>query len=475
MKTLKIFLIFVFALFLIGSVNAFGYINGAFDDGSVDGTQSISINEGDSVIFNYDFWSDTSSLKVYINLYDSQGNVIVPFVNSEISKDELFYDSNAGYYDYTGEKNIPSNLKAGSYELIMSANNIENPKILYLKVNSIQDTNPPVITLLGDNPVTVVQGTNYVDAGATAWDKEDGDLTSKIIISNPVNVNVVGTYTINYDVQDSAGNHAKQVTRTVNVIPSTPSDTTPPVIIIITPQEKTYNNQNMVFEVKTDEHAVVRCILDNSYEIIMNEKSTNDFVSALLALPEGNHVVVFGATDDSGNFATKTVHFAVDLSGQFPTINVITPEQGKEYSQSHLTFKVLINEASDVSFDLDNQGKRIMSYQGILNGMLVFTYDISLSDGNHEVIFYATNRAGNTASKVVSFSVNTCNNNNNNNNTHQENNYGSNSYYDDSYGEFLYYNQFAKPKIVYIEKETPKHLSFWQRLIAWLKRFFGFE
>ncbi|MCX6746512.1 MAG: putative Ig domain-containing protein [Candidatus Pacearchaeota archaeon] len=76
----------------------------------------------------------------------------------------------------------------------------------------------PVITLLGPNPQTVTKGSSYYEYGATAWDNEDGDLTSEIQITGTVNTNVVGTYTITYNVEDNAGNHAITKTRTVKVV-----------------------------------------------------------------------------------------------------------------------------------------------------------------------------------------------------------------------------------------------------------------
>ena len=57
----------------------------------------------------------------------------------------------------------------------------------------------------------------YSDAGATATDDEDGDITSRIVVTNPVNTTLLGTYTITYAVTDLSGNAATPVTRTVNV------------------------------------------------------------------------------------------------------------------------------------------------------------------------------------------------------------------------------------------------------------------
>ena len=79
------------------------------------------------------------------------------------------------------------------------------------------DTTPPIISLIGLNPVSLNVGDTYTDAGATALDDDDTDLTSSIITANPVDVEIAGTYTITYNVADIAENSAVEVTRTVNV------------------------------------------------------------------------------------------------------------------------------------------------------------------------------------------------------------------------------------------------------------------
>ncbi len=76
---------------------------------------------------------------------------------------------------------------------------------------SKDDISKPVITLKGDANVTVVLNGTYTDAGATADDDKDGDLTSSITsnasATNP-NVNLKGTYAVTYTVTDAAGNTA---------------------------------------------------------------------------------------------------------------------------------------------------------------------------------------------------------------------------------------------------------------------------
>jgi len=82
-----------------------------------------------------------------------------------------------------------------------------------------RDTTSPTLTLRGAPRVSLTFGSPYTDAGATATDSTDGDLTSRIVVVNPVNTALLGTFTITYSVSDLSGNAATPVTRTVTVEP----------------------------------------------------------------------------------------------------------------------------------------------------------------------------------------------------------------------------------------------------------------
>ena len=79
------------------------------------------------------------------------------------------------------------------------------------------DVVPPVIILIGSSTVNLYVGDTYEDAGSTALDDVDGDITENIVVINPVDTSIVGTYVITYNVSDVAGNAAEEVTRTVIV------------------------------------------------------------------------------------------------------------------------------------------------------------------------------------------------------------------------------------------------------------------
>jgi hypothetical protein len=88
---------------------------------------------------------------------------------------------------------------------------------------------PPVITLIGSAMLVLTVGDTYTEQGATAQDTEDGDLTDKITINNPIDTRTPGTYTVTYSVEDSAGQQA-QAKRTVLVEPA-PVDQPPTIAL----------------------------------------------------------------------------------------------------------------------------------------------------------------------------------------------------------------------------------------------------
>ena len=93
-----------------------------------------------------------------------------------------------------------------------------------LLVQVIADNVPPEIVLAGSATVSIRLGNSYTDAGASATDNVDGDISDRIVVENPVNTDRAGTYTITYNVEDLAGN-AAVATRTVIVEATAPVQT----------------------------------------------------------------------------------------------------------------------------------------------------------------------------------------------------------------------------------------------------------
>lgn len=74
----------------------------------------------------------------------------------------------------------------------------------------------PSIVLLGDDNVIVGKGCTYIEKGFTAKDNLNVDVTSSVIVTGTVDVNVIGQYTLNYTVKDTLNNETV-VIRNVNV------------------------------------------------------------------------------------------------------------------------------------------------------------------------------------------------------------------------------------------------------------------
>lgn len=164
-------------------------------------------------------WTDSnaaiSGLKNYLwNIRQSAANIL-----SGITTGTSIFQDLSSYGDGSFVFSVQAEDNAGNKSNVISS------------LSTLIETVKPVITLSGASPIDVEMNSAYADAGAMAFDNYDGDITANIVINNPVDTAVLGTYTVTYNVSDRAGNAAAEVTRTVNVVDSTAPDmptATPP-------------------------------------------------------------------------------------------------------------------------------------------------------------------------------------------------------------------------------------------------------
>ena len=103
----------------------------------------------------------------------------------------------------------------------MGSGYIDNIELFSLNKGSIddsQDTTAPIITLNGASTVTLEEGSPYIEQNATAVDDVDGTLA--VTINGSVDVNKIGSYTINYTATDKSGNRAVK-SRIVKIVKKT--------------------------------------------------------------------------------------------------------------------------------------------------------------------------------------------------------------------------------------------------------------
>lgn len=123
-------------------------------------------------------------------------------------------DSCAGALPVSVSGSVNANA-VGDYTLTYTATDASGNTGTATRVVHVRDTTAPAVTLNGANPLTVTQGSAFVDPGATAVDSCGGPLP--VNVSGSVNTAVVGTYTLTYTATDASGNTGA-ATRTVFVV-----------------------------------------------------------------------------------------------------------------------------------------------------------------------------------------------------------------------------------------------------------------
>jgi len=216
------------------------------------------------------------------------------------------------------------------YSVTDSAGNIE----IELRTVNVVDTIAPVIILLGNSPVEVEVGSEYVDAGATATDNYDEELVVDVDNSE-LNLNTLGTYSIYYDVVDSSGNIAEQVVRTVNVV-----DKTAPVI--------TLNGNSVVSVELGDEYVDAGATATDNYdeELVVDVDNSELNINTL-----GTYSIYYDVVDSSGNIAEQVVRTVNVVDTIAPVITLGTPANNY--------FEQFNGEANsvDVVFDVEDNGE----------------------------------------------------------------------------------------------------------------------
>ncbi|MCF6180612.1 immunoglobulin-like domain-containing protein [Lutibacter sp.] len=251
---------------------------------------------------------------------------------------------------------------------------------------NVVDTTAPVISLLGTTPITVEVGSSYADAGATATDNYDGDVTSSITTVNPVNTSVVNSYTVTYNVSDSNGNAATEVTRTVNVV-----DTTAPVISLL-------GTTPITVEVGSS-YADAGATATDNYDGDLSSSLTT--VNPVNTSVVNSYTVTYNVSDSNGNAATEVIRTVNVVDTTAPVISLlgttpITVEVGSSYADAGAT-------ASD-NYDGDLSSSLTMVNPvntSVVNSYTV-TYNVSDSNGNVATEVTRTVNVVDTTAPVIS-------------------------------------------------------------------------
>ena len=215
-----------------------------------------------------------------------------PYVDAGVKVDE-------GSELYSTESTVDAS-EFGSYSVVYKARDGINADTTVTRI--VKVGLPPDATINGQNPVTLERYGVYADDGITINE------SNSVLISTTSTLNntIVGTYTVNYTVSNSA--YTKVFSRTVRV-----DDTTPPVITITggTPYELER------FDPYVDEGATVD----------LGSELTNTDLSQVQNTAIGSFNVVYTAYDGNTTVtATRTVN-VVDTVPPVITILNNTPQE----------------------------------------------------------------------------------------------------------------------------------------------------
>ena len=243
---------------------------------------------------------------------------------------------------------------------------------------NVVDTTIPEITLTGANPQSIELGTPYSELGATATDNADDNstITSAIVIdANAVDVNVLGDYTVTYNVSDAAGNAAIQVTRTVNVVDT--SDPVPPVIILL-------GSASVFLELGTDYTDAGATASDGiggniTPSIVVTGTIDNTIV--------GDYTIFYNVNDAEGNPATQVTRTVTVVNYSVPVITllgdaIISLRRGVPYFDLGATA-------------LDNTDGPITNHINIVNPVNINAF------GTYTITYNVSNSAGTPAIEVT--------------------------------------------------------------------------
>ncbi|MFA6088952.1 MAG: immunoglobulin-like domain-containing protein [Candidatus Woesearchaeota archaeon] len=273
----------------------------------------------------------------------------------------------------------------GTYEVTYTAQDSSGnvaQVIRTVNVVWVSDITSPVITLYGPSNINLQINTPYVELDAYATDNIDPVVT--VDISGFVNTSKVGTYFITYNAQDSSGNNATPVIRTVNVINSSiVPDTTKPIITI-------NGSTNISIEINTPYVELGASATDNIDGVV--NVTISGFVNTSKV---GVYNIFYNAQDLVGNNATPVIR----------TVNVINSSIVPDTTRPI----VKINGAANVTIKVNSNYIELSAnatdnIDGIINVTISGFVNTSVI-GNYIITYRARDSSGNNGSKIRNVSV----------------------------------------------------------------------
>ena len=259
---------------------------------------------------------------------------------------------------------------------------------------AVSDSTAPVINLNGPSSSNHEVGPPYTDAGATATDETDTNVTSSMtttITKDGAAFNddistigyVTGTYVITYNVSDAAGNAATPVTSTVTV-----ADTLDPTMELQGDAEVTitvgqsYSDAGVIPGDNYDQSPTI------SITITKNDAAFNDDITTI-GNAVGTYVITYTASDAAGNTAQVTRTVTVEAA---PVTDITAPV-------------INLNGASTITLTVGQTYTELVSATDTVDGTVTVTIGGDTVNtgvaGTYTLTYNATDAAQNAAAQVT--------------------------------------------------------------------------
>ncbi|MBC1486701.1 DUF5011 domain-containing protein [Listeria seeligeri] len=229
--------------------------------------------------------------------------------------------------------------------------------------SSIKISSNEAPTISGETS-TILQPNDTFDpmSSITATDKEDGDLTSQVkVTNNPVDTSKSGTYVVSYEVTDSNGN-TSTFNRSV-IVTAAP---------VITGDTETRLNPNATFD---DPMSTIKASDKEDGDLTNQVKITNNTVDTTTP---GSYEVTYEVTDSDGNkssFIRKVIMTeAPKIYGESET--VLNPNATFNPMSS---IKATDKEDGDITGNVTVTNRSVDTSK---SGNYEITYEVTDSDGN---------------------------------------------------------------------------------------------
>lgn len=126
-------------------------------------------------------------------------------------------DADDGSVDVSHD--APDIFPIGSTTVTFSATNQAGAQESVQATITIADQAAPTLTIVGESEITLTLNDDYTDAGFSATDNVDGDISANVVVAgDTVDTSVIKSYTVTYTVSDAAGN-VSEVIRLITIQP----------------------------------------------------------------------------------------------------------------------------------------------------------------------------------------------------------------------------------------------------------------